>query len=191
MDPKTKPKGPKLFQLIKALFQVTVLFCIPGLITTFFAPSFTIELSRVNPDRVDATVIKKLIFILPVSTDTATNIVDVHSTTIDGGVIREGHRSTGKVVGKVEDEGLLLLKGAEDERIEVWVSPKNLFEVWSEIEYFIKRGNEPSLKLWVVSNWKLGVFLPAGIMLVCLIIFFMAAWSIITGKSLESKRSRA
>lgn len=187
MDPKTKPKGPKLFQLIKVLFQCTVLFCIPGLFITFFAPSFTIELTRVNQDRVNATVIKHLIFIVPISKYTATNLADPESETMNGGVIREGHRSTGRIVGEVEDEGLLLLKGAEDERIDVWISPKNLADVEYDIRYFITESKEPSLRLWVVSNWKFGVILPGGILLLCLVIFFMSAWSIITGKPLESE----
>ena len=61
----------------------------------------------------------------------------------------------------------------------------------SDVEYFIKKGNEPSLKLWVVSNWKFGVILPAGILLLCLVIFVMAAWSIITGKPLESEGAQS
>ncbi|MBN2356490.1 hypothetical protein JXO59_10275 [candidate division KSB1 bacterium] len=153
--------------------------------------SFTIDLTRVNPNRIEATVVKKLILILPVATYKATNINDVSSTTIAGEFIREGHRPSGKIVGNAEDEGLLVLQGAEDEQIEVWVSPKNLFEVWSEIDYFIKRGEEPSLKLWVVSNWKVGVFIPTGILLICLIILFMATWSIISGKSLDKKGAAA
>ena len=187
MDQKNKDKGPKPIQLIKALFQCTVLFCIPGLFITFFAPSFTIELTRVYQNRVDAAVIKNLIFIVPISKYTATNLVDTESETIDGGVIREDRTSTGKIVGEAEDEGLLLLKGAEDERIEVWISPKNLADIEYEIQYFITESKEPSLRLWVVSNWKLGVILPVGILLFCLIVFFMAAWSIITGKSSESE----
>lgn len=190
MDPKIKPQGPKLFRLIKALFQCAILFCIPGFFITFFSPSFTIELTRVNQERVDATVIKKLIFIIPVSKYTATNLVDTESETIDGGVIREGHRSTGRIVGEAEDDGLLLLKGAENEQIEVWISPKNLDDVKYEVQYFITE-REPSSWLWVVSNWKFGVILPGGILLLCVVIFFMAAWSIITGKSLDSKGAKA
>ena len=59
MNTNTKDKGSKPYQLIKALFGCTVLFCIPGLILTFIVASFTIELTRVNQDRVDATAFKK------------------------------------------------------------------------------------------------------------------------------------
>ncbi len=193
MDPKTKtkPKGPKLFQLIKALFQCAVLFCIPGLVITFFAPSFTIELTRIDQDRVDAAVTKKLIFIVPVSKYTATGLVDTESEIMDGGVIREGHRSTGRIVGEVEDEGLLLLRGTGGEQIEVWISPKNLADVEYEVRHFITEAKEPSLRLRVVSNWKFGVILPGGILLLCLVIFFMAAWSIITGRPSEGEGAPA
>ena len=192
MNQTIKEDKPKILQLIKALFQCTMLFCIPTLIITFFAPAFTIHLTRVEQDRVEAVVTKKLIFIVPVSRDTLTNVIDVVSNTYDGGLIREGGSAasvTGRVTGRAEDEGLLLLKSSEGEQIEVWVSPKNLFEAWTDVEYFVKKGVTPSLNLWVVSNWKFGIILPGGILLFCLIVFFMAAWSIITGKPLERKRS--
>lgn len=194
MNLKNKEKGSKPIQLIKALFQCTLLFCIPGLFITFFSPSFTIELTRVSQERVDAIVVKKLLLIVPIFKYTANNIVDINIETIDGGLIRKGGSaasSTGKVIGKVEDEGLLLLRGAGNERIEVWVSPKNLYDVWEEVQYFVTEGKAPSLRLWVISNWKFGVILPGGILLLCSIIFFMASWSIITGKSFESKGARS
>jgi hypothetical protein len=192
MDPITKAKGPKPVRLIKALIQCTVLFCVPGLIITFAAPSFTIELTRFGPGRVDATVTKHLIFIAPFSKNTATNITDPESRTIDGGLIRQGRTSTsiGKVTGEVEDQGLLLLKGSAGEPIEIYISPKNLHAVEDEIQYFINESKEPSLQMWVVSNWKFGVILPGGILLFCLVVFFLSAWSIITGRSLERKGSR-
>ncbi len=186
MGPKTKPKGPKLFQLIKALFQCTILFCIPGLFITLGVPSFTIELTRVNRERVDAIVFKNVLFIVPISKYTATNLVDTESETINGGVIREGYRSTGRITGKEEDAGCLIIKGLKDELIEIEISPKNLNEVENEIQYFITESKEPYFRLWVVSNWKFGVILPAGILVFCLIAFFIGAWSIITGKPLRS-----
>ena len=187
METKTEEKGSKPIRLIKALFGCTVLFCIPGLVMTFFAPSFTIELTRINQDRVDATVTKKLIFVVPIATNTATSLMDTESETIDGGVIREGHRSTGRIVGQVEDEGVLLIKGIEDKPIEVEISPKNLADVEYEVRYFITESREPSLRLWVVSNWKLGIILPGIILLICFVIFLMSAWSIVTGKPLDTK----
>lgn len=192
MDPITKSKGPKLVQLIKAFLGCTALFCIPGLIITFMAASFTIELTRVNSERVDATASKNILFLVPISGSTINNLIDPESHVIDGGVIRQGKTATsvGRITDQVEDEGLLLLKGAEGEQVEIYVSPKNLDAVEDEIQYFIKESKEPFLRMWVVSNWKFGVILPAGILLLCLIIFFMASWSIITGKSFESKGAR-
>jgi hypothetical protein len=187
MDTKIKKKRSIPIELIKALYSFIIIFCIPGLIITFVVPSFTIELTRVNQERVDATVSKNLLFIVPISKYTATNLVDTGSEIIDGGVIRGGSAgsSTGKITGEAEDEGLLLLKGREGEPIEVWISPVNLDDVEDEIHYFITESQEPSLRLWVVSNWKFGVILPGGILLFWLAVFFMAVRSIITGKDLE------
>ena len=159
-----------------------VLFFIPGLFITFTVPSFTIELTRVNQERVDATVLKNLIFIFPVSKYTVTNLVKIESETIDGGLIGEGQGST----GEAEDEGLLLLKGVQDESIEVYISPRNLDAVEEEVQYFITESKEPFLRLWVVSNWKFGVVLPGGILLFGLAAFLSSVWAIITGQPLRS-----
>jgi len=166
--------GPKPIQLIKALFQCTVLFCIPGLIITFIAPSFTIKLTRVNLERVDATVSQNILFIVPCFKYTATDLLEPESETIRGDEDEE-------------DEGLLLLKGSGGVPIEVSISPVNLDDVVADIRYFITESKESSLRLQVVSNWKFGAILPGGILLFCLVVFFMATWSIITGKPLTTK----
>jgi hypothetical protein len=180
MNPRIKEKRSKPFRLIKALFGCMVLFFIPALFITFTVPSFTIELTQVNQERVDATVLKNLIFILPVSKYTVTNLVKIESETIDGGLIGEGS------TGEAEDEGLLLLKGVQDESIEVYISPRNLDAVEEEVQYFITESKEPFLRLWVVSNWKFGVVLPGGILLFGLAAFLSSVWAIITGQPLRS-----
>jgi hypothetical protein len=192
MDPITKDKGPKLVQIIKAFLGCTALFCIPGVIITFMAASFTIELTRVNSERVDATAAKNILFIVPISGSTINNLIDPESQVIDGGVIRQGKTATpvGRITDEVEDEGLLLLRGAQGEQVEVYVSPRNLEAVEDEIRYFINEGEEPSLRMWVVSNWKFGVILPGAVLLFCLVVFFISAWSIITGRQMESERVR-
>jgi len=177
----------KPFELLRTLYSFIIIFCIPGALITACAPSFTIELTRVNPERVDAAVSKNLLFIVPISRYTATNLVDTESEVIDGGLIRR----SGKTTGEAEDEGHLLLKGREGEpSIEVWISPVNLYDVEDEIQYFITEGKEPSLRLWVVSNWKFGVLLPGGILLFWVVVASMAVWSIITGKELKLGKSR-
>lgn len=187
MDPKMEATRPRLIRLIKALFGCMVLFCLPGLYVTFVSPSFTIELNRINQKHVDATVIKYLIFCVPVSKYTATNIIGTESEIIDGGLIRNGSASntTGKVTGEAEDEGLLILKAAHGELIEVYISPKNIDHVVEEIQYFITESKESSLQLWVTSNWKFGVILPGGILLFGLAAFLSTVWAIITGQPLK------
>ncbi len=96
-----------------------------------------------------------------------TDLLDPESETISGGAIHEDNR-----VKDVEDEGLLFLKGSGSVPIEVSISPVNLDDVTYDIRYFIKESEEPSLRLWVVSNWKFGAILPGGILLFCLAIFF-------------------
>ncbi len=191
METDIKKKKSIPIELIRALYSFIIIFCIPGAIITFGVPSFTIELTRVNPERVDATVSKNLLFIVPISRYTATNLIDTESEVIDGGVIRRSGStastgsSTGKITGEAEDNGLLLLKGREGEPIEVEISPVNLDDVEDEIRYFITESKEPSLRLWVVSNWKFGVILPGGILLFWVAAFFIGMWSLITGKELE------
>ncbi len=184
MNTKVKKKGPIPIQLIKTLFQCTVLFSVPGLIITFMAPSFTIKLTRVNQERVDATVSQDILFIVPIFKYTATDLLEPESKTISGGSTNEHDRNRNS---DVEDQGLILLKGSGGVPIEVYISPVNLNDAMYDIRYFIKESKEPSLRLWVVSNWKFGAILPGGILLFCLVVFLMAAWSIITGKSIESK----
>ena len=191
METTIKKQRSVPIELIRALYSFIIIFCIPGAIITFGVPSFTIELTRVNQERVDAAVSKNLLFIVPISRYTVTNLIDTESETIDGGVIRRSGSSTsagsstGKVVGKAEDDGRLLLKGREGEPIEVWISPVNLDDVEDEIRYFIAESKEPSLRLWVVSNWKFGVLLPGGILLFWMAAFFIGMWSLITGKELK------
>ena len=147
-----------------------------------------------NPERVDATVSKNLLFIVPISKYTATNLVDTESEVIDGGVIRRSGStgsSTGKITGEAEDNGLLLLKEREGESIEVYISPVNLDDVEDDIHYFITEGKEPSLRLWVVSNWKFGVILPGGILLFWVVVFCMTVWSIITDKELSGSKNES
>ncbi len=71
--------------------------------------------------------------------------------------------------------------------IEVAISPINLDDVVADIRYFITESKESLLRLQVVANWKFGVILPGGILLFCLAVFFMAAWSIITGQSFSEQ----
>jgi len=185
MNPQKKDTGHPPFRLLKAIFGCTVLFLLPALFITFGVPSSTIELTRVNQQRVDATVTKNLIFWYPLSQSTATNLVEITSNVIDGGLIRNAKGSWGKVTGEVEDEGLLLLKAAQDDSIEVYVSPKNLKDVAEELQYFISESKEPSLRMWVTSNWKFGVLLPGGILLFGVLAFLSTVWAIITGKPLR------
>ncbi|MCI5138932.1 MAG: hypothetical protein D3922_11085 [Candidatus Electrothrix sp. AR1] len=182
-----KKKRSKPVQLLQAFWGCAVLFCVPGLILTFISPSFTIKLTRVNQERVDATVFKRILLLVPIAKDTATNLLEAESNTMDGGVIREGYRSTGRIVGDAEDQGLLFLRSLQGPPLEVWISPKSLDGITDEIQYFITESQEPSLRLWVVSNWKFGAILPGGILLFCVIVFCLSVRSIMTGKSLEQE----
>ena len=139
MDTKMKNNRSKPIQIIKAFLGCSVLFCIPGLIITFMALTSTIELTRINQDQVDAKVVKKVLFIVPISKSTAMNLLPSDSRIMDGGLIRKGGSpasSTGKIIGEAEDEGILMLNGQEGESIEVNISPKNLDDIKDEIQYF-------------------------------------------------------
>lgn len=188
MAEKTKEKS-KPVQLIQAVWGCVLIFCIPGLILTYISPSFTIKLTRMNQERVDVTVYKNILMFVPIARYTAANLQEVDSSNIDGGVIRERYRSTGKITGKAEDQGLLLLKSPEAPSIEVWISPKSLDDVAYQVRYFIAENEEASLRLWVVSNWKFGALLPGGILFFSVVVFCMSVWSIIRGRPLESERT--
>ncbi len=180
-----KPQQPKLIQLVRAFVGCTLLFCIPGFILTFVSMSSTIDLVRVDQERVDATIEKKVLFIVPISTKTVADLISPESIVLDGGLIREGGSSastTGKITGRAEDEGILTLSGKNGEPVQVSVSPKDITDASNDIHSFITEGAEPALSLWVVSNWKFGVFLPGALLLFCLIVFILSAGSILMGK---------
>jgi hypothetical protein len=188
---KAKRSMPK--ELLRIFWSFIIIFCVPGAIITFVSPAFTVELTRVAPDRVDASVSKNLLFIVPVSRETVTGVVETELTTITGDVIRRSGTltspgrastggSTGRVVGRAEDTGILLLKGQGGGSVEVAISPKNLYEVSQEVERFIIENTESSLRLWVVSNWKFGVFLPVAILLFWIAVFLITIWTLVTGK---------
>jgi hypothetical protein len=187
VNPVVKKEKSKLFRLIKASFGCIILFCLPGFYVTLVSPSYTVELNRVNPEHVDASVTKYLLFFVPVKKLTATDIIGFESKVVDGGLIRNGSASntTGKITGEAEDHGLLLLKTAKGSQIEVYISPKNLDKVVDEINYFITESKEPSLRMWVTSNWKFGVILPGGIMLFGIAAFLSTVWAILTGQPLK------
>jgi hypothetical protein len=180
-----RPQQPKLVQLVRALVGCTLLFCIPGFVLTFVAMSSTIDLVRVDQERVDATVEKRVLFIVPISTKTVADILSPESTVLDGGPIREGGSpasTTGKITGRAEDEGILTLSGQNGESIQVSVSPKDIIEASNDIHAFISEGGEPALSMWVVSNWKFGVIVPGALLLFCLVVFILSAGSILLGK---------
>ena len=185
MEKTKKKKGSKPVELIKAFFGAAMLFCIPGLIITFIAPSFTIRLDRVSQERVDATVVKNILFLVPIFKEQVFDLQTSESSVHSGGIIREGHRSTGRVVANAEDEGVLLLSGQGGIPIEVFISPSSLDEVEEEILYFINESKATSWQKWVVSNWKFGAILPGGILLFSLVAFALSVWSILASKPLE------
>jgi len=182
-----KRKGSALGKLLKALWNSVIIFFIPGVILTSISPSFTIELSRTDQGRVDASVVRNILLIIPTYTFMAANVNAVEASTIDGGVIREGNRPTGRITGQAEDDGLLLIKSQSSSPIEVWVSPTSLEEVGNNIRFFINESKEPSLGLWVVSNWKFGAILPGAILLFSMVNFIISVWQVLTGKSWEQK----
>lgn len=182
---KDKKRKSKPVELLRAVYSAAMLFCIPGLIITFISPTFIIKLDRINQERVDATVSQQLLFLLPTFQETAMDIRDMKSETMHGKAIREGSRTTGRIVGNAEDEGVLLLNSRSGVPVSVSVSPVNLDDVKEEISSFLNESKEPSLRLWVTSNWKFGVLLPGAILLFSLVVFIMAVRSILIGKPLE------
>ncbi len=132
---------------------------------------------------------KNILLIVPIFTETALDLQDLESSVLSGGPIRRGNRSSGRVVDQAEDEGILLLHGRGGIPIKVNISPSSLDEVEEDILYFISKSKEPSLRIWTVSNWKFGAFLPGGILLFSLVVFCMAAWSILIGRPLEEENS--
>ncbi|MCI5140964.1 MAG: hypothetical protein D3909_04400 [Candidatus Electrothrix sp. ATG1] len=188
MEKAKKKRGSKPVELLKAVWGAALLFCIPGLIITFISPAFTIRLERISAERVDATVVKNILLLVPIFKETVIDVQGIDADTVYGDVIRE-RRSSGRIVGNAEDEGVLQLQGRTGQTVEVSVSPKSLADVEEKIQYFLTESNDPLLRMWVVSNWKFGAILPGVILLFSLVVFFMAVWSILTGKPLEGENS--
>ena len=178
---KVKRRGPIPLQILRALLGAMILFCIPNIIITFIAPSFTIHLSRTEAGRVDAVVDQNLLLIIPVFRHRQIDLIDPTSRTIDGKPIREH----GKYVGDTEEQGILFLRGRRGGQVEVYISPHSLEDIAFDIKSFIADSQAPSKTMWVVANWKIGFFIPLGILLFSLAAFGIAVWHIVTGKPLE------
>ncbi len=179
---KLKKKGPIPLQILRAFWGAMIVFCIPGIIITFIVPAFTIQLTRSESGKVDAVVNQNLLLIVPVFRHQLTDLEDPTSRTIDGKPVREH----GKYSHHTEAQGVLFLKGKRGGQVEVHISPHSLEDVKFTIKDFIADNQVSSKKLWVVANWKIGFFIPVGILLFALMAFAIGVWYIVTGKPLYS-----
>lgn len=126
---------------------------VPALVTAI-APVSWVKFER-RDGTVTATTRVCLLFVVPYKTKIVSPVTGIGERFVGGSYSRE-RRSGGDRVTKSEDEGFLVIQGA-DLTAEVPVTPFNLKSVIEQSEAFLKDAQATELKLFVVANWKFSV----------------------------------
>jgi hypothetical protein len=143
----------------------------PGLFTAI-APVTWIQFVR-DSDHVSATTKTCVFFVIPYSTKTIDPVVGVDDRFKKGEFIRErGRENRNK---REEDQAFLKIHGEQDS-VEISVSPVSVKSAKEKALKFLDETGDAKLRLFVVANWKFGVF--AGGALSLLTILYVVGWTI-------------
>jgi len=144
----------RLLNIFLQIFALVVCFGVPALVTAL-SPVSWITFQR-HGDHISAQAKTCLLFIIPFKTITVDPVLSLDDRTKTGGVHKERRSGRDHQVN-LESEGFLILHGPEQEA-EVSVTPHNLEAVVQKSQAFLADSQASELKLFVVSNWKFGVF---------------------------------
>ncbi|MBM3998998.1 MAG: hypothetical protein FJ297_05550 [Planctomycetes bacterium] len=153
-----KPPAARKTRTSFGAFLLGAAFCggFPALFTAI-APVSYVRLERVG-DEVRASSSTCLLFFVPYARQQVTGVVGVNDRFHEGTLSRS-RPEPGKRRVRSEDEAFLILHGAaEDELLEVSVSPVNIKGRVEDVEQFLKDPQAKELRLFCVSNWKFAVF---------------------------------
>jgi hypothetical protein len=170
-----KPKRPAT--LGEKIFghAILLIFCV-GLpvIFTAVAPLSVVHLWREGAV-VNATVSKRLLFIIPFSRAMIRDVQSVGNQFVAGSSERRRTTGSGSRTAKTEDTAFLEIEGA-DGVAKVEVSPVNIKSVKKKAEAFIEDPAQSSLSFAVIANWKFGV-IAGGILSLLTVIYVYAMLS--------------
>jgi hypothetical protein len=121
---------------------------------TAAAPVSYVRLER-HGDEVRASSKTCLLFFIPYRWQSVERVIGVNDRFRAGEVTRSSHRRA----TRTEDEAFLILHGAaEDDFLEVPVSPASINSRLDLAEQFLKDRTALELRLFCVSNWKFAIF---------------------------------
>lgn len=150
----------RALNLFLQMFALLVCFGVPALVTGI-APVSYIQFQR-EGERVTFQAKTCFYFLIPYKTVTLDPVVSVGRDTIAGSVTR--YRRTGQRDKEVEAEtqGFLVVRGKEEQEVQVPVTPHNLEAVVEKSRAFLTEGTavpatSRELKMFVVANWKFSV----------------------------------
>lgn len=132
-----------------------VVFCLlfPALVTGI-APVSWIEFHR-QGGQVAAHVDICTLFFIPYRSVTIDPVIGIDNRFIAGHVTPRDHHHDRAT--RSEDEAYLIIHGANEQSINVPVSPVNIQQVKERVENFRTQSQDEELKLFVVANWKFSI----------------------------------
>lgn len=139
--------------VVLQLLALAIFVGFPALWTAI-APVSWIRFER-RDGQVSATARTCLLFVVPFKTRTVAPVTGVGERTVGGTISRERRPGRDKVT-QAEDEGFLIIQ-ANDQFVEVPVTPFNLPSVIEQAEAFLNDPQAAECKLFVVANWKFSV----------------------------------
>ena len=142
-----------LGKVLTQIFVLVVCIGVPALVTAI-APVSWLKFER-NGQQVVAQAKTCLLFIIPYKTRMVESVTAIDSRIKTGSVTR--HRRSGPdKYTKSEDEGFLIIKGA-NQTAEVSVDPNDLESVTEKVNDFLQDKEEQELKLFVADHWTFSV----------------------------------
>ncbi|HEV3409889.1 MAG TPA: hypothetical protein VG095_06330 [Chthoniobacterales bacterium] len=155
-----------------ALFGHAVLFifCV-GLPALFTAAAPLTVTHFVREDgAINATISKRVLFLVPYRTIRIANVQAIDDHFISGGRSPTRSGSPTSTGTQLEDSAYLTIEG-ENNSGQVEVSPVNIEKVRAQARAFLEDSSRQRLRLVTVANWKFGVF--AGGLLSLLTVFYI------------------
>jgi hypothetical protein len=149
-----------------------------GVFISYIAPVFVLALHREDGGAVRAEMTPHLWLVIPLRARLLRDVSSVASRRVQQPTYEEPARPDGSAARSITPEqvGILILSGRNG-ALELSVSPTDLDDTERRINGFLT-GSDPSLRLWLVSNWKAAVIAQSVVMLPALLILLALAWDI-------------
>lgn len=178
-DSYRKPRGPWWARLRSFVFYqliaLLVLVGFPALFTTI-APVTWIKFER-QEGRVTAVTQTCLLFFVPYKTSRIDSVTDIGDRFAAGSTTRERRPGRDRITHS-EDEGFLVIHGP-DQSAEIPVTPFNIKSVIERAQGFLDDPQATELRMFVVANWKFGVFAGGLISLLTVLYVTLLTWGFV------------